>query len=341
MNSLNTDSPTSTIPNAKTPKSRHGGLLFALLIILILAAVTALNKQAIEDWWRLRQYNPPTAIVQLANQNTMTDYGRKLFYINKPEVASKIDFSKRCLNRDKEQTIVLGCYHGIQNGIYVLRVDDERLDGVEQVTAAHEMLHAAYDRLGSSERAKVDDMLDDYYKNGLKDERIKNVIDLYKKTEPNDLVNEMHSIFGTEISSLPVNLEQYYSQYFTKRSTIVNYANTYRVAFLKLQNQVKDYDSQLTTQKTQIDNLQADLKSQLGVINTRQQAMNSIRSTNPVAYNAIVNDYNRLVREYNQGVSDLQGQIVTYNELVVARNAVAVQEEQLVNALRADVVEVK
>ena len=140
---------------------------------------------------------------------------------------------------------MLGCYHSGQSGIFVLDVTDSRLDGVEQVTAAHEMLHAAYDRLSRSERSKVDAMLEDYYKNDLKDQRIVETINAYKKSEPKDVVNEMHSIFATEIASLPAPLEKYYQRYFTDRGQIVANAERYKSEFTSRQEAIVGYDAQL------------------------------------------------------------------------------------------------
>ena len=35
---------------------------------------------------------------------------------------------------------------------YIYNVNDERLNGLKEVTAAHEMLHAAYERLPESDK---------------------------------------------------------------------------------------------------------------------------------------------------------------------------------------------
>src|SRR5262249_17898052 len=122
---------------------------------------------------------------------------------NHPEIDTKNNFSSNCPNNGGEKTVILGCYHPDQNGIFVLGVSDPRLDGVMQVTAAHEMLHAEYDRLNSKDRSYVNGLLMDYYEHDLHDQRIQDVIAAYKLSEPNDVVNEMHAVFGTEIAKLP------------------------------------------------------------------------------------------------------------------------------------------
>lgn len=308
-----------------------------LLMWLLALIVIALNRQAIYDWWQLRDYAPPTVVSSLASQTTMTDYGRKVFYINRPSLTSDSEFAKACPNSTAEQTIVLGCYHSNQRGIYLLDVRDPRLEGVEQVTAAHEMLHAAYDRLSSAEREQVEAMLKDYYQNSLTDERIKKTINAYKNSEPDDLMNEMHSIFATEITNLPKALEDYYKKYFTNRAQIVAFANKYQAEFSSREAAVEQADRQLTGMKKQIDSLQTSVKQKQNEVSTERKRLVALRSSNVETYNAEVPAYNRLVEEYNSQVQELRSLISSYNSLVNKRNAIALEENQLVDALSNNV----
>ncbi len=325
--------------NTHSPKRRPKKILRIafLLMWLVLLVVIALNRQSIYDWWQLRDYTPPQTVSSLASQTTMTDYGRKVFYVNQPSLTSDEDFAKACPNSSQEQTIVLGCYHGSQGGIYLLDVRDPRLEGVEQVTAAHEMLHAAYDRLNSAERKRVDAMLEEYYKNNLTDERIKRTIDAYKQSEPDDLVNEMHSIFATEIVNLPSNLEQYYKKYFTNRAQIALFANKYQAEFSSREAAVDKADEQLATMKKQIDSLQSQVQRKQDEVASERRRLTSLRSSDVDAYNASVPGYNQLVESYNSSVEQLRALIASYNQLVATRNAIALEENQLVNALSNNV----
>ncbi len=127
----------------------------ALLALLSFPVLIYLNAQALSDWWQLRGYSPPATVTSLAAQDTMTSYATHVFYVNRPDIESNASqFRNEC--QETEKTIVLGCYHSNQEGIFVYNVQDSRLAGVEQVTAAHEMLHAAYDRLSSKDRNYVD-----------------------------------------------------------------------------------------------------------------------------------------------------------------------------------------
>lgn len=307
---------------------------------LLLAAV---NRQTIMDWSALRNYKAPDVIANIADEDTMSPKARKIFYVNHPLIANKADFSKDCASvSGKEKTIVLGCYHSDQAGIYVLEVDDARLTGVEQVTAAHEMLHAAYDRLSSHDKSKVNTMLLNYYHHGLTDARIKSTIDAYKISEPDDIVNEMHSIFGTEITTLPGDLETYYRQYFSDRSKVAGFASRYQEEFTSRTNAVKEYDARLATIKSQIDTLNADLKSRYQAINDEQNRLSALKASGNISqYNAGVPGYNQLVDSYNGEVTSVQRLVDQYNNLVAKRNSIAIEQQELANALSTSATPIK
>lgn len=328
-----------SLPNKKLHPKRNRRLANLLVLAIWFSAlsVIAANRQDIVDWWRLRNYQAPPVIAQLAAQDTMTDYGRKIFYVNRPAITDKPSFGNVCPN-DSEQSIVLGCYRSGQAGIYLLDVTDPRLDGVEQVTAAHEMLHGAYERLNSNDRKRIDAMLTDYFNNELKDERIRTTIESYKKTEPNDLVNEMHSIFATEIAKLPAELEEYYSRYFTNRAQVAAFGAQYQAEFTSRRSMIAKYDAQLAVLKQRIDALQEDLKAQSNTIDSSQATLVAQRNSGDIdAYNAGVPVFNRLVDTYNVDVRQVQALTNQYNEIVVARNAVALEEDQLVKDLSPEV----
>jgi len=328
-----------TNKSTATPDTKGGSKLQLLVILLVFFVALLLifgNRRSINDWWQLRNYSPTAAVASIANQDTLTDEGRNIFYVNHPQIESRTAFVKSCPSGTREQTIVLGCYHSDQAGIFLLDVTDSRLNGVKQVTAAHEMLHAAYDRLSSNDRAAVDKMLLDYYHHGLTDERIKSTINAYKKTEPNDVVNEMHSIFGTEVAKLPPNLEQHYQRYFKNRAQVVAFSTQYQEEFTSRQAAVDADDAQLKALRAQIDAGNAELKARLANINSQQASLLALRNSgNTAQYNAGVPAFNALVDSYNQQVEAVRGLVNQYNQLVIERNAIALEEDQLVNSLSA------
>ncbi len=325
--------------NTKIRPKRSRGILKTFIFFAWVIALFLLfsNRQSIIDWWKLQNYSPPATISALATDSTMTDYSRRVFYVNQPTL-DKENFVQNCPNSRKEQSIVLGCYHSNQNGIFLQKVVDPRLYGVEQVTAAHEMLHAGYDRLSTSERERIDALLEDYYNNQLKDERIIETIDAYKITEPNDIVNEMHSIFATEIPNLPTELEQYYKKYFKDRQQVVAFAQRYQSEFSSREAAVAAADKKIAILKTQKESIEADIDSRQAAIDNKRAELEALRDTENIsAFNANVPVYNNMVVSFNFRVRELRAIISEHNALVERRNAIALEENELVKSLSSDV----
>jgi chromosome segregation ATPase len=196
--------------------------------------------------------------------------------------------------------------------------------GVVQVTAAHEVLHAVYARLSDSQRTTLDSELQDYYEHGLTNTLVKNEVKLYQQTEPHDVYDEMSCTFGTEIASLPPDLEAYYNQYFANRSAIVAYEQDYQAAFSSRQAVITQDDAQLGQMRAQINSENAQLKTELDQLNSQLNELTTQRSAGDITdYNAGVPGYNDAITTYNNGVTSLQNLITQYNQLVATRNQVA------------------
>jgi len=304
--------------------------IFATLFVVLLPVVGFWQRQAIFDWVRLRGYMPSEQVASLATNTTMSNSMRRLFYVYHPGIEDKTTFNKSC--RDNEQTIVLGCYVD-RIGIHLLDVTDSRLAGIEEVTAAHEVLHAAYARLGTLERKEVDLMTSMAF-SALTDQRIKDTIELYRKQDPSIVPNELHSILGTEMRNLPADLEDYYKQYFTDRSKIVSYSEQYEKAFTERKNQIVAYDAQLESLKTQIDSLQSKLEKSAASLSAQRAQLDAERAAgNIAAYNAGVSGYNKSVAAYNQQIDQLTALVAQFNDIVPRRNAIASEESDLVKAI--------
>lgn len=303
------------------------------LLLLAVPLLAILNRQNIYDWWTLRGYKPQARIVELNSQNTMTGYAAKVFYVNKPDLLGKSDFNNKCTS--SEQTIVLGCY--IRNrGIYLLSVSDSRLSGVEQVTAAHEMLHAVYDRLSIKERSKVDQMTESTY-NKLSDQRIKMNVESYRSRDASVVPNELHSILATEVRELPAELEQYYKKYFYDRLKIVSFSEQYEQEFTIREAKVAEYDQQLKTLKATIDSQNNSLDSQGWSIDQESKILDTLLAAKKISeYNAAIPNYQRIVERYNSLLKSLKANISTYNSTVEIRNAVVGEEKSLYQSINSN-----
>lgn len=307
---------------------RISSLAITTLVVVALL-FTWLRRQDIYDAWSLYNYEPTAEIAALADATTMTDSGRRIFYIAQPLVVDELEFNNAC---KPESTIVLGCYIS-GKGIYLHNIEDERLAGVEEVTAAHEMLHAAYERLSDTERAKVDGLTQAAYQT-LDNQRIKKNIDQYRNRDPGVVPNELHSIFATEVRDLPSELESYYAQYFTDRSNIVAYSERYESEFQKRRTAVENLDQQLGELKLVIEASQRELSLQYDELKNQKNQLDVLIANGQTArYNSLVPSFNQQVNDYNNAVNEVESQINQYNALVQKRNNIALEVQDLVDSI--------
>lgn len=313
----------------KTSTSRLLSFLFTLLVLGGFFFIF-LQRQAIFDWYKLRDYTPPAAVSQLATDTTMTGEARHMFFVFHPDlIQDKATFNQRCPHY--EQTIVLGCYVS-NRGIYLYDVQDPRLQGVKQVTAAHEMLHVGYQRLSRSERKRVDEVLQEAYAQ-VTDARIRSTIESYQK-DGADVNNELHSILGTEVAALPPELEAYYKQYFTDRAVVVSFAMAYEKEFSSREQRVADYDARLAGLKTQINANEMDLEVRATQLEAERRRLDGLLAAkNYQPYNAGVITFNASVQQYNALVATTRTQIDEYNRLVNERNQLALEQRNLAQSL--------
>jgi len=310
------------------------GINLLLTATLVAIPVVGLwQRNAIYDAVRLHGYSAPAAVADLATKDTMSSLGRHLFYVNHPQLVSdSATFRADCTVT--EQTIILGCYHPTQQGVFIYNVSDPRLAGIIEVTSAHEMLHSAYDRLSAKDKNYINGLLNDYFTNDVHDQRIIDTVAAYKKTEPKDVVNEMHSIFGTEIANLPTPLENYYKRYFVNRAAVVAFSQNYENEFTSRSAAAAKYEKQLNDLKAKTSAEENDLKAQLAGINAEQARLDSLKASNQIdQYNAGVAGYNASVDAYNTGVTQYRRDVNSYNSLVQQYNAVAGELKQLYGAI--------
>ncbi len=248
-------------------------LLFAVLL-LGLAAFVFLNRQAIIDQFTVWQFKPSAEIASIADRAQLSDKGKYYLYASQAEVDDRAKFNAECGTLQNEKTVVIGCYTNPAKRIFVFNVTDPRLDGVKETTAAHEMLHAAYDRLSDSERTRVDALLQ-AQKAKITDPRLLDIIKYYESSEPGAVVNELHSIFGTEVRDLSPELEAYYKQYFTDRLAVVSFKEKYEKVFTDLADQQTELVNEMNTIARDVNTRQAAYQTSLATLNANIAAFNT------------------------------------------------------------------
>jgi len=223
-----------------------------ILIMLTAAGLLAANPQRVADQLAVWQYEPNAEIARYADRTAMTDEGRFLFYASRPSIASGEEFDELC-SSGSEDVGVLGCYLHADRTIHLFDVTDDRLDGMEEVVAAHEMLHAAWDRLGADERKRLGELLEAEVARRADDEHLAETLAFYDAREPGQRANELHSIIGTEYGDLDPELEAHYARYFADRSKVVELHEASNAVFLQQQAAIDALIVQLDELTASID----------------------------------------------------------------------------------------
>ncbi len=250
--------PTTTVPRSRAARVGRGVLIaLAAVSIAAQAAVVAgagwavANSRLISDAVTVYRFEPPLAVSALATDADMTERGRFVFYASTPELVPAESFDLFC-SRDEPGIGVLGCFTFADARIYLYDITDADLEPFEIVVAAHEMLHAAWDRLTPAERAALEAPLEAAFAALGPDHELVERIASYEEFDPSSRVPELYAILGTEIASLPDELETHYSEYFIDRGVVVSIWQQIEKIFVDLESELSRLNSELEALAAQI-----------------------------------------------------------------------------------------
>lgn len=310
-----------------------GGLF---LVAVVLGGVfVATNHRNLLDQFKFNQFTPSSQIARLATRADMSDKGRFYFYVAHPEVEDSGQFNKDC-RRIEGGSAILGCYVPITDKIHIYNVQNPELDGVKEVTAAHEMLHVVYSRLSQEEKNKLAPLLEAAYKR-VETPKLIERMQYYERTQPDSRENELHSILGTEFSNLGPELEAHYAKYFSDRSRVVALHNNYNQRFIDIENRLDALEKNINAMKPEIESMTRQYEANLASFNAKADAFNA-RATSGFyssaeQFNA---DRNALVAESNsleQSRLAIISRVDEYNRNVGELNELGRQAERLNNSL--------
>lgn len=251
------------------PKKRRGPLIVSLIVLAAVAIgafAIVTNRQYLVDQWTVWNYEPSSVIQGYVDRSMMNEHGEFLFLASEPVIADGEEFNSVCGN-EEEGSGVLGCYTSGNKRITLFDVTDPQLDGIEEVVAAHEMLHAAWDRTGTERRAELETLLEAEYVTLSADPAYAARMEIYARTEPGQRVNELHSIIGTEVAELSPELEAYYDQYFTDRSVVVALHEKSNAVFVQI-------EAQSATLVAELDALRTSIETDTTSANAAQRTLN-------------------------------------------------------------------
>lgn len=282
-------------------------------------------------------YDPSSPkIRQLAIDTTMTPKAQQLFYQQDPRIEPKARFHELCrkAHRHSEKTILLGCFtsNGYDGKIIIQSVTDPRLDGMMEMVAAHEMLHAAYQKLDNQERSRLTPKLKRAVKY-VEDQHLLSVLQEYEAGDPDLYVNELHSHLGTSLANLgDPELEKYYRQYFRDRKQVVAFAERSRSVLAEIESQIQLLEPELNTlelnlktEKDYIQRAEDDLKAgyqyleqmKTSLAQLKRQAEANLSQGDASLVNTFEQErsrFNTEVGEFNYQVQELQDRITQFNQ---------------------------
>ena len=308
--------------------------VFLVVIGLVAAELVFSQTQFFTDQVTAWKYPLNNQVKILADEAGVNNKGKFLLQVSRAEIDGSAAFPAAPAISENQGALD-GYYQAKDKRIYIYNITDPRVSGLKAVTAAHEMLHAAYDRLSETERSKIDKEIQAYIPN-IKSQDIKDQLKLYAQLEPGKELNELHSLLGTEEAKLPPDLENYYKQYFTNRQKVVELFEKTSAVFNNLKQQIEKLQATMDRQKTAIttdENTYAENESQL---NSDIQSFNTELESGLMSQNEY---YSRradlLARQNAQNAlyQKVQSEIDTYNAEAAQLNELGGQAAQLNSAI--------
>jgi prefoldin subunit 5 len=332
MSSLGELSPT---PHPPVPPRRWPlvlGIVSTLMIVAVVVVVSPWDRtrgQWLQDQFTVLTQPSPESIQAIADATGMSDEGRLIFLASTPEVEQADEFNDDCA---VESQGTLGCYDG--NDIYIYAVTDSRLKGTIEVTAAHEMLHAAYQRLSPDDRTRVDAMVAEAVDALPPDDPVFTDMAGYPKDQWPD---EWHSRLGSEFGDLPPALETYYARYFDDRGKVLALAKTSTALLRQLQEQLETLQSQADALSAEIDDRTSTYDAALAEYTADVDAFNQradaggfdSQSEFDAARRALVARQKALEKEQ----AALNDKVAAYNDIVAQLTALDADYADLYHSL--------
>jgi hypothetical protein len=274
-------------------------------------------------------------ITELADETTMTDSARKLFYSFQPSlVSNKDELRSDCADHgDKRESLLYGCFNPTTQKIYINDISDKRLQGAKTTTAAHELLHAIYLQLPATERARIDKIIMDFYSRQ-RDGMLAKRLEIYKNKDEKLVPGELHSILGSEAYDIPAELETHYAKFFKNRKNIVAAARKTNSAFSNLEHYIKDYEKDLERLKFQIEMGKRLLDNHMEDIDHERTRLNDLKESGDFEeYNRGVEPFNERVNRFKDAQKNTNELVAKYNDIVRQRNSIASEHQSLVKEI--------
>ena len=235
----------------KVIKRTLGCVIAAALICLVILAVNF--KQEVRDFFSAQGFDPSPRAVEVLNELELTPRGERIFLASRPTIDGSQHFNTQCSGVDhSESGHVLGCF--ADDRIRLFDVTDERISDIVEVTAAHELLHAAFARTSETERKELSLELQNAFDElTANDSTLIERMSVYEHLPEAAYMNELHSVLGSEARTLPANLEAHYATLFENRDTLIDRFDKFHAVFNRMKLQGEALEQEMTGLRSSIE----------------------------------------------------------------------------------------
>lgn len=251
-------------------------LLFVLVAALLVFGWWGYNnRQLISDHFAAQNFEASAELRSLTAHLALTPAGERVFFATHPTLDPSQNFNEQCSQVDhSEEGHVIGCY--TSGGIHLFEVTDERLTGIIEVTAAHELMHAVFARLSDNERSDLAGRLAALYLE-LQNEHpeLTERMQVYSSLTGDAFANELHSVLATEVRELPDWLEAHYKVWFSDRSVVVDYFDASHQVLQQLQDQARALEAEMEALRLSVEQRNAEYSAAVEQFNADVQDFNT------------------------------------------------------------------
>lgn len=304
-------------PEERGDLKSWGIVIFGLAVAFLIA--WGIQQWWVKDIWRGLGYAPSAEMAKIAESLELTGKGQRIFSATRPALEDKEAFNEHCDSHDADIAL-LGCYAGGQ--IFVYQIEDEELKLANNVTTAHELLHAVWERTDEGEKAKLESLLEELMTE--KQEWFDTELEAYSEAEK---MEEVYTRAGTKLAELPEELEKHYGEIFQNRANIVEYYETYSAPFEELQEKLEDLEQKITAENDEIEKAKTDYtqramawEAKVAQFNSCARSMGCFKSdaefqTKRQAMTSEQTELENLRQEINRRIDENNARVDEYNEL--------------------------
>lgn len=307
-----------------------------VMLVVVWGGYQLISSYWWRDTWAGIFYEPASAVAEIQESLNLTDKGRRVFNGSTPVIEGRDEFNEHCDSHDAE-TSLLGCY--TDGRIYVYEITNEELKDANKVTMAHELLHAAWARLGNGERERVVAWLDE-----VKTENAEWFAEELGPYEESERTEEVYTRAATKLRELPEGLEEHYAKYFADRQAVVTYYENYQTPFQKLKQRGAELAEETQKMIGGIEQKKAEYLDELETLNQDIEDFNNCAAkagcfASDIAFQSARSGLMNRQASLTQKRDGLNSEIDTYNAKLLEYDEVRTSLGELSNAMNSNAVE--